>query len=162
LVEAGIGEEFDEGAVAEAVLEGGEVFKGAGFDEFVALAESAEVEDAGADEDGGFGGGGLAGDFEAAVDDVMGVEFVADFDDGGAGEEGVGADAEAGVGLGAVAAVEDEQAFARDRFVDHFGDAFPDPIEVPINLVFIPGQIRKREDDRGGGEQRREGREQEG
>jgi len=135
-VEAGVGEDLAKGTKAEAALEQGEVVEGAFFDEFVALAETAEIEDAGLDQNGRFEKRcpflRLANEFNGPVDDVFGVEFVADFDDRGAGEESVGTDAETLIGEGPIVPIKNKEAFARDRLMNHFGDAFADPIEVLI------------------------------
>jgi len=135
-VEAGVGEDLAEGAEAEAALEQGKIVEEPLFDEFFALAKAAEIEDSGLDQDRGFKENGaflgLSNQFKRSVNDVVGVEFVADFDDGGAGEEGIGTNAESLIGESSIATIENEKAFARDRLMNHFGDAFADPIEVLI------------------------------
>lgn len=135
-VEAGVGEDLAKGAKAKAALEQGEIVEGSFFDEFVTLAEAAEIEDAGLDQNGRLEKWcpflWFASEFKGPVDDVVGVEFVADFDDRGAGEESVGADAEALISEGPIVTIENKEAFARDRLMNHFGDAFADPIEVLI------------------------------
>ncbi len=135
-VEARVGKDFAKDSKAEAALEQGEIVEWPLFEKFVTLAEATEIKDTGLDQDGRFDDNGsilgLAKDFEGSVDDVVGIEFVADFDDGGASEERVWANAETLIGQGSIIAIKDEKAFARYRLMNHFGDAFADPIEILI------------------------------
>ena len=117
-------------------MEQGEIVEGPLFEEFITLAEATEIEDAGFDQDGGFRDNstilGLANNLEGSVDDVVGIQFIANFDDGGPGQQGVGADAETLISESPIIAIKYEKAFARDRLMNHFGDALADPIEVLI------------------------------
>ena len=84
-------------------------------------------------------------DLQLSEDDLAGIQRLADLQDGRFGEDHARAQRQAPVNLLAIFPRQDQQPARAEGFVDGFGDALSNPVEV-WGVVFVDIKERKHRD----------------